>query len=158
MSIDLTAPAADVGVQLIIEQTTEPAVRHRVATDPTVVAIVERAAALTTSQRRRIRDAHQANFAIHRVTQTRLRHRVRHDGGPDHLTTRALNERIHDLLDCPGGGDCEPYHTCGTGSLSTAVQDAVFAHLAQQYLTSDEVRLLTAPWVDVAGIARGGAA
>ena len=119
--IDLTQPSADLGIRLIIEASTDPAERQRVATDPGVVAIAGRAAKLTPDQRRHISDAYATNFNVHRATQTRLHHRVRHDGGPNHLTTRALNERLHDLLDCPAPDECRPYHTCDTGFLTCAV-------------------------------------
>lgn len=154
MPIDLTAPAADLGVQLIIEASTNAETRRRVATDPMVVAIAERAAELTADQRRRISDAYRTHFDTYRTTLTRLRHRVRHDGGPTELTVRAINERIWDLFACPAVGSCDPYHTCDTGSFPSAVQDAIFAHLARRYVTGDEVRLLTAPWIDVAGQVR----
>ncbi len=152
MDIDLTAPSEDLGIQLIIEETTDPEVRHKVATDPTVLAIAARAVGLGPEQRRRISALHDTTFSLYRIPRTRLKHRVRHAGGPDHLTTRAINERLYDLLTCPDpGGFCSPYHTCGTAGFPLAVQDAVYAHLASDYLTSDEQRLFTAPWDDVAG-------
>jgi hypothetical protein len=151
MGIDLSKPSADLGIRLIIEASTDPAERQRVATDPGVVAIATHAAELTRDQRRRISSAYAANFMVHRATLTSLHHRVRRAGGPNHLTTRALYKRLHGLLDCPGEGDCLPYHTCETGFFATAVQDATFAHLATDYLTRDEARLFTAPWTDMAG-------
>lgn len=147
--VDLAQPSADLGLRLVIEASTDPAERQRVATDPGVVAVAARAAELTPDQRRRISDAYATNFNVHRATLTRLHHRVRHAGGPNHLTTRALNERLHDLLDCPAQDACGPYHTCGTGFFTSAVQDAIFARLAADHLTADEARLFTGPWVDV---------
>lgn len=154
MPIDLTTPAADLGVRLIIEATTDPDVRHQVATDPTVVAIVHRTAALTFSQKQRLSAAYSQHHNTYRTVLLRTRHRVRRDGGPDSLTTRALDERVHEILDCPGGNACDPYHVCETGDLSTAVTSAIFAHLAAEFLTLDEVRLFNGPWVDIVGQVR----
>lgn len=148
MPIDLTTPAADPGVRAIIEATTDPAERRRVATDPAVVRIVERAAALSIDERRRISRAHDQHVATYRSAMMLTRRKVRHAGGPDHLTTRALTERIHEILDCPASGPCAEYHTCGTAAFTCAVTDAIFAHLARGYLTADEVRLFDGPWSD----------
>ncbi len=146
MSIDLSVPSADLGLRLIIESSTDPDVRHQVATDPTAVVIATEAAAMTDDQRREVSAAYVKNFTIHRSTLTSLRHRVRHAGGPNHLTTRALNERLHDLLDCKGAGQCSPYHVCRTADFTSAVQDAIYAHLAQNHLSTDERRLFDAAW------------
>ncbi len=153
MATDLTTPTGDPATWEIIRRSTDPAVRHQVATDPVVIAIIERADRLTTDQRRRIGAAHDEWFAIHRQTWIRLRHRVRHAGGPDNLTVRAINEKITDLYGCPGDPFCKPKHYCPVG-FPLAVQDMVFAHLAAAYLTGDEIRLLTASFVDVAGQVR----
>lgn len=153
MTIDLRTPAADPGTWLIILASTDPAVRDRVATDPMVIAIIERASDLPTDARRRIGAAHDEWFSIHRQTWMRLHHRIRHAGGPNNLTTRAINEKISDLLGCPGDPFCNPKHSCPAG-FPLAVQDMVFAHLAKDHLTGDETRLLTASFTDVAGQVR----
>lgn len=155
-NIDLTAPSTDLGTQLIIEATTDADERFRVATDPTVVAIAVRAAELTDEQWQKISDAYARNFNTHRVTHTRLHHRVRKHGGPNSLTTRSVYEQIHRLFSCPRYRDrdydrCQPYHTCGTTFFASAVNDAIFAHLARTYLTDDEIRVFASPFVDVAG-------
>ncbi len=151
MDIDLTAPSEDLGIQLIIEATTDPAVRQRVATDPTVLAIATRAVGLPDEQRQRISDLYDTNFGLYRVARTQIKHRVRHAGGPDHLTTRALDERLHDLLDRRNGLRCAPHNTCRAAAFPLAVMDMIYAHLARGYLTADEQRLFTAPWIDVVG-------
>lgn len=149
-AIDLTAPAADLGVRLIIEATTDPQTREEVATDLRVVAIVERAAQLDHEQRMTLHKAWTENFRIHRVTQLRLRHRVRHAGGVNHLTFRALDERLHELFGCEHGtcarGDCPWSFVC-------AVEDAIFARLAGRHLTNVEALLFDGPWRKVTNAA-----
>lgn len=150
-TVDLTIPSPDLGLRLIIDASTDPKVRLRVATDPTVVAIVTRAVSLGPDLRRRISNRYGEHFNTYRQARSGLVHRVRRHGGPDHLTTRAVNERIHDLLDCPGAGACSPYHVCDTTHFATAVQDAVYAHLANDWLSPDERRLFNTPWAAVVG-------
>lgn len=144
--IDLTAPAADLGTRFVIEATTDPAERERIATDPEVVRIVERAAQLDSERRRRIHEAYWANFRTYRIRQMELRQRVRKAGGTSERHLRALNERLTELFGRLGDGDREVFwgFTC-------AVEDAVYAHLAGEHLSADEARLFAAPWVDVAG-------
>jgi hypothetical protein len=145
-TVDLTAPSADPGIRLIIEKTTDPAVRQRVATDPTVVAIAATAVGLPAERRQRISARYIDNFNIYRPVLSRIRHRIRKAAGPTELTMRALIERLHKLLDCPGGGACHPYHTCDTGFFTSAVTDAIYAHLAGQWLNDGEHRLFNGPW------------
>ncbi|MER5608228.1 hypothetical protein AB0F93_00460 [Micromonospora tulbaghiae] len=140
-AIDLAAPAADLGTRLIIEATTDPAVRQEVATDPRVVAIVQQAAQLDYDQRMALHKAWSENFRIHRGTQMQLRHRVRRAGGVNHLHFRALDERLHELFPCDHGvqDDC-PW------SLVCAIQDVIFARLAGRHLTSTEALVFDGPW------------
>lgn len=146
--IDLTAPVADLGIQLIIEATTDADVRHRAATDPGVVGIVERAAQLDDAQRRRIHEAWIEHFRIHRLMKIRIFHRVRKTSGVTELHVRALNERIFELFACPTKG--QHAENC-TWAFTCAIEDAVYARLAREHLTADEQRLFNGPWVDIAG-------
>lgn len=151
MTIDLTVRSPDLGIAAIIAGSTDAAERHRVATDPGVVAIATRAAELTTEQRQRISEAYAKNFNTYRLAWSRLHRRVRQSGGPNQYTTRAVDERIGDLFACKGGGPCAPYHTCGTTFFTGAINDTIYAHLARTYLTDDEMRIFNGPFLDVAG-------